>query len=577
MTRVYPDERLVPIEGEATSRWDTPDAWDEDSKTVARPGHVAPLRRRHSAPAPEPVTDRIAPLPPSSEPVTDRIAPLQPRPPVLPSSARGITPAQGVAPTSQDLQEERTQPRGLPFPVVDDGAEPTETQVELASMAHGSSELEVTRAAPGGIYASELGYGVPPTQPLVRQSARYASPEVARSAHGLLGGPATPQPSDYALPAEAPYTPLPDGSHFGEQTSCLIPGFELGNYIIGRCLATGGMGVVYEAEHAYLKRKVAVKVLRRAGQAKPDVVRRFFQEALAVTKIGHPGVVAVLDCGHAPDGAAYLVMELLSGSSLAGRLERGRLAVPEAIRIGRAIADTMAAAHAAGIVHRDLKPDNVFMVGPDGPEAQVKVLDFGVAKFLQQSDSDRTKYGMLLGTPFYMSPEQCEGKLEVDHRSDIYSLGCLMFQLLAARCPFPGHAVEVLTAHRHTEPPSIRQFNPEVPPELDALVRRMLAKLPAQRPQSMEDVVEELAEIAPGPTPDGARAAARLPALAKETSSAQPRAGWRLAATMTKSREQAGYEPPVGRRRWALPLALALLIATVTGAYYAYASGLIRF
>ena len=210
-------------------------------------------------------------------------------------------------------------------------------------------------------------------------------------------------------------------------------GQTLGAYTIERELGRGGMGAVYLAVHAMLGRKAAVKLLRPELSRDPSTVQRFFTEARAASAIKHPSIVEIYDFGVAPDGAAYIVMELLDGESLATRLARlGRLPVATALVFARQIATALAAAHRAGIVHRDLKPDNAFLVAD--PEVaggeRVKLLDFGIAKLTGDGGVAHTTTGAIMGTPHYMSPEQCEGSRAVDHRADLYSLGCMLFQMI---------------------------------------------------------------------------------------------------------------------------------------------------
>jgi serine/threonine protein kinase len=224
-------------------------------------------------------------------------------------------------------------------------------------------------------------------------------------------------------------------------------GQRIGNYQITKLLAEGGMGAVYLAEHPAIGRRVAVKVLLPEVASDAEMVRRFFNEARAAHAIRHPGIVEILDFGTLPDGASYIVMELLEGESLGARLQRvGRLAPENAVDFAAQAAAALGAAHAQGIVHRDLKPDNLFLVADErvpGHEL-VKVLDFGIAKLSRGPNgagSFKTRTGVLMGTPVYMSPEQCLGTKEVDHRSDIYSLGIILFQMLAGAPPFmsEGH------------------------------------------------------------------------------------------------------------------------------------------
>jgi eukaryotic-like serine/threonine-protein kinase len=209
-------------------------------------------------------------------------------------------------------------------------------------------------------------------------------------------------------------------------------GQRIGNYEIVRRLGEGGMATVYLASHPELGRRVAVKVLNPELVRSDQMVQRFFNEARAATGIGHRGIVEVFDLGTLPSGAPYIVMELLDGESLADRMSRtGRQALGTALEIVGQAASVMVAAHGRGIVHRDLKPDNLFLVpDPLRPGRELlKVLDFGIAKLAQRSADRgdvRTRTGAILGTPRYMSPEQCRESRDVDHRTDVYSLGVVL-------------------------------------------------------------------------------------------------------------------------------------------------------
>jgi serine/threonine protein kinase len=256
------------------------------------------------------------------------------------------------------------------------------------------------------------------------------------------------------------------------------------------------MGAVYAARHAILGHHVALKVLHAELSQREDVVQRFFNEARAAAAIAHPGIVRVHDVGTAMWGeweAAFLVMDLLAGESLAQRLKRaGPMAVAEAIDVARQIAVALAAAHAAGIVHRDLKPDNIFLVAePEG--ARVVLLDFGVAKLTGAllSDSDlKTKTGALLGTPHYMSPEQCDGERDVDFRSDLYSLGCMLFVMIGGKLPFEGGVGAVIGAHLHLPAPRLRSVAAHVPAQIEAIVSRLMEKDPGARFASAIELVD---------------------------------------------------------------------------------------
>ncbi len=269
------------------------------------------------------------------------------------------------------------------------------------------------------------------------------------------------------------------------------------------------MGIVYLAEHPGLGRKAAIKVLHPKHATDPEVVSRFFQEARASNAIRHPNIVDAYDYGTLPDGAPYIIMEHLEGESLAARLRRvGKLPLRTALDFASQVAGALSAAHDKAIVHRDLKPDNLFLTrDPRAPRTeQVKILDFGIAKLaasLENEISHKTRTGTLMGTPLYMSPEQCLGVREVDHRTDIYSLGCILFEMLTGAPPFVSEGFGALVnMHINQAPSRASRSNGDVPGAVDRLLFKMLAKKAEDRPQSMEAVQEALApEIARAPVP----------------------------------------------------------------------------
>jgi hypothetical protein len=272
-------------------------------------------------------------------------------------------------------------------------------------------------------------------------------------------------------------------------------GQQFGNYRVLSLLGEGGMGAVYLAEHPGIGRRVAVKVLHKQFSGDEQLLGRLLNEARAANAIRHPNIIEILDSGMREDGVPYLVMELLEGETLGGRIRRaGALPIRDAVGFIYQTASALGAAHKKGIVHRDLKPDNLFIVPEPGEESgridaelpleRMKVLDFGIAKLQmpQPGDSVKTRTGTLMGTPIYMSPEQCRGTKTVDHRSDVYSLGVIFFEMLVGQPPFVSDGFgELVNMHLNVPPPSARAQRPEVNEQLDGIVLKMLAKNPEDR------------------------------------------------------------------------------------------------
>jgi serine/threonine protein kinase len=274
-------------------------------------------------------------------------------------------------------------------------------------------------------------------------------------------------------------------------------GQTIGNYNITAKLGEGGMGTVFLAEHPVIGSKVALKAIHPYYARSPEIVARFVNEARAVNQIGHDHIIDIHDFGSTPDGDFYFIMEYLNGEMLSD--ERGhRIAITpaRALDIVAQIADALAASHEEGVIHRDLKPDNIFLITRDGRPDFVKVLDFGLAKLTHTSGAVpayTTDAGMVMGTPYYMSPEQCEGRAALDHRTDIYSLGVILFELVTGQVPFAGDGYgEVMTKHISLPPPAARRFVPDLPIALDAILSRALAKDPDARFQTMAEFREVL-------------------------------------------------------------------------------------
>jgi len=314
-----------------------------------------------------------------------------------------------------------------------------------------------------------------------------------------------------------------------------VIGRSIGNYKIVRVLGEGGMGTVYLAEHPMIGKRVAVKMLRPDLGADPGLVSRFFQEAKAVNDIRHPNIVDISDFGHTEDGVVYFVMELMEGQSLRDRLQAtGPLTLDVAIACSRQVIDALAAAHRVGIIHRDLKPDNIFLV----PDPQIscgfhsKLFDFGVAKLLGEKQAQvghKTIDGAVVGTPFYMSPEQalCH---DVTAAADIYAMGVVMYEMITGTVPFHAEQLVLLLnaiLKKPASPPSL--VRPDVPPWLDRLILHCLEKDPEARPRSMEDVAAVLgagaAELTVAPAGNDAALGATMMAPMTPSPVAVPHAG----------------------------------------------------
>ena len=277
-------------------------------------------------------------------------------------------------------------------------------------------------------------------------------------------------------------------------------GRRIGNYEIKAKIGEGGMGTVYLGEHPLIGKRVAIKVLLEELVAKPDVVSRFFNEAKAVNDIGHINIVDVVDFGKTTgergEEVVYFIMEFLDGEALSSRIRRAGLPFKDTLHIVGQCCSALAASHAKGIVHRDLKPENIYLVPRGADQNFVKILDFGIAKLTADggTSSHKTRTGLVIGTPTYMSPEQCEGKGLIDHRSDVYSLGIVMFELLTGAVPFPGEGFgEVLVAHLTKQPPRPTSVNPGLPLAIESVVLHAIEKDRNRRFQNMQEFLAALA------------------------------------------------------------------------------------
>lgn len=327
----------------------------------------------------------------------------------------------------------------------------------------------------------------------------------------------------------------------------LVPGTRLiGKYEIVRQIGRGGFGLVYEALHLGLRVPVAIKVLRSDSRQHPQTLERFRREAWTSAQIASPHVVRVMDVDVLQDGSPFIVMELLRGHDLETELNvRGRLPLREAVGYVLQAASAIAEAHARGVVHRDLKPNNLFLVEQGGIRS-IKVLDFGLSKIA--SELSVTKTSSQLGTPLYMSPEQIRSAKHTDARSDIWSLGVILYRMLALRTPFDGQTVtDLMVEILGQPPPELTRVAPNVPPELARVVMRTLCKDPADRYRSVAELASALAPFGP---PGAFVATGAAPVSV-------PQLG--PSATLTDSSQDTPVEaPPSHLRSVLIPLGVAL-------------------
>jgi eukaryotic-like serine/threonine-protein kinase len=348
-----------------------------------------------------------------------------------------------------------------------------------------------------------------------------------------------PDPDQGDPPPRAPLGDLP-------------PGTTVGEYRIDCVIGQGGMATVYGCTHPLIGKRAAIKVLSAALSFDSVAVERFIQEARAVNAIQHSNIVDVFSFGTLSDGRCYFVMELLSGETLYDRMQRARMPPAEAIAALLQMAAALEAAHEKKIVHRDVKPENVFVSPQRNGQTLVKLLDFGLVKLVDDKRGPRhTRAGCVIGTPTYMSPEQARG-LDVDPRMDIYSLGVVAFEMFTGSLPFDGPSpFDILQQHVTAPPPLARTIDAAVPAAVEALLARMLAKNPDERP-SLCDVVAELERIRETecePAPAAGERRAR---------DATPSTTWRIDPAPSRDVPAA---PTRGRARAVLPVAAAAAVA----------------
>lgn len=293
-----------------------------------------------------------------------------------------------------------------------------------------------------------------------------------------------------------------DGTVLEKETDDLIGQTLASKYRVEELINKGGMGAVYRGTHVLMDKTVAIKVLHPALAADDTIVARFSREARAASRISHPHALNVTDFGEDEGGIVFLVMEYLRGKTLKEVIhEDGPLPLPRAVEIIRQICGALETAHAEGVVHRDLKSDNIMLVEVSGGGDWAKVLDFGIAKITEKVGQDPalTAPNLIIGTPQYMSPEQCSQAAELDARSDIYSLGIILYEMLAGHVPFTGESpTAIMMQHLQDAPPSILEERKDLPVEVDHVITRALAKLPADRFQTVSELSDSLALTAVG-------------------------------------------------------------------------------
>ena len=341
----------------------------------------------------------------------------------------------------------------------------------------------------------------------------------------------------------------------GAREGAVKPGDVIeGRYRVIKILGAGGMGVVFLAEHALIKRRVAIKLLHAELATNAEVIERFMNEARAAGTLGHPNIVESTDMGFSHGGVPYIVFEYLEGALLTDEIYRvGGFTVRRAVRIAQQIASALYAAHAASIIHRDLKSDNVFLTDKDEALDHVKVLDFGISRFLE-TDDDHQRPGTVMGTPEFMAPEQITAAERVDRRTDIYALGVILYEMLTARRPFAlgADTGELLSRIISDPPPPLSRD--DVPDGLaDLILHRMLAKDPADRYSSMLDV--EVALVAWGaPTEPGGLRRSRSPTAPVIAASAPVAARPAVRPPRLETSQQLAVvalsQAPIQRRPW---------------------------
>jgi eukaryotic-like serine/threonine-protein kinase len=384
-----------------------------------------------------------------------------------------------------------------------------------------------------------------------------------------------------------------DGVALEKTGDSLLGQVLAGKYRMDERLNEGGMGAVYRGTHVLMDKTVAVKVLRPALAADEKIVARFSREARAASRISHPHALSVTDFGESEDGVVFLVMEYIDGKTLKEIIrEEGPMPLTRVVEIIRQVGGALDAAHEQGVVHRDLKSENIMLLNSVGSD-YAKVLDFGIAKIKEPTgeyDPGLTAPDLVIGTPQYMSPEQCSQTSEIDARSDLYSLGVIIYEMLVGHVPFTGQSpTAIMMKHMQHEAPSVLQERPDLPSEVGRVVQRALAKRPDDRYQHVGDLVDDLTMAAgreavtvpPVPTTSASHrivvpthsTAERVATEPDEETAVRPRVGNRSVANVASTNEIYAASPAANLNLWKIliPSLAGLLLVFVV--VYAFTRG----
>jgi serine/threonine-protein kinase len=485
----------------------------DDSSTVAPAVPQPPVLKAPPKVGASPVVPPLfggpvgAPVtPPAMEP------PRAAAPPGFSSNSAPSKPAvPGDSSRFAALLKNARRPMGSAAEAIDESAEPElELEPEVAPLSAAEVDLDDDFDDPDELtttntfgddddFDDDPDLDVPMAEEDDFGSPTPTSFDVDLSGDSMAGDPPQAPTTDETVVISTPAPEEPKTGQLTPRRDALFGTVLADRYRVLDLIGKGGMGKVYLAEHVAIGKKVAIKVLSQAYCHRPDQVKRFLREARAASTIEHENVIDITDFGEMPNGSVFFAMEYLQGEDLGKLLRRhGRLPWPRARRIILQICRALQAAHARGIIHRDMKPENCFLITRGGRRDFVKVLDFGIAKVV---DEDRkvshtlTQAGALIGTPEYMAPEQVTGEV-ADPRMDIYSIGCIMYQLLTGRLPFQDKTMfGVLTQQVNMKPPPLREVAPEadIPEEVEAIVLKAMEKTKEARYQTMLELVEAIA------------------------------------------------------------------------------------